>query len=182
MIQDRASPAHRSRIIAANNVIDAIFMVGAAGVGVLFAKWGLSVPQMFLVAEPLNVAVAVYIYTLVPEFVMRLLVWMLVHVLYRARARGVQNVPRKGAASSSATTSLHRRPRVSAAVKRPVRFVMDHRIFRTPVLGFVFRTAKAIPIAPPSARGRGADEARLRRSEARPRGRRRRSACSRRGR
>ena len=36
---------------------------------------------------------------------------------------------------------------VGAAVKRPMRFVMDHQIFRTPVLGFVFRTAKAIPIA-----------------------------------
>jgi 1-acyl-sn-glycerol-3-phosphate acyltransferase len=150
MIQDRASPAHRSRIIAANNVLNAVFMVGAAVVGVLFAKLGLSVPQMFLVAAGANVLVAVYIYTLVPEFVMRLFVWVLVHVLYRARARGVvENVPRTGACVVVCNhVSFIDALVVGAVVKRPVRFVMDHRIFRTPVLGFVFRTAKAIPIAP----------------------------------
>jgi len=150
MIQDRASPAHRSRIIAANNVLNAVFMVGAAAVGIVFAKLGLSVPQMFLVAAGVNVLVAVYIYTIVPEFVMRLFVWVLVHVLYRARARGVvENVPRKGACVVVCNhVSFIDALVVSAAVKRPVRFVMDHRIFRTPVLGFVFRTARAIPIAP----------------------------------
>jgi 1-acyl-sn-glycerol-3-phosphate acyltransferase len=37
---------------------------------------------------------------------------------------------------------------IGAASPRPIRFVMDHRIFKTPLLGFIFRTAKAIPIAP----------------------------------
>jgi 1-acyl-sn-glycerol-3-phosphate acyltransferase len=37
---------------------------------------------------------------------------------------------------------------ISAACRRPIRFVMDHRIFRVPVLGWLFRLAKAIPIAP----------------------------------
>ncbi len=150
MIQDRANPAHRSRIIAANNVLNAIFMVGAAGVGVLFARLGMSVAQVFLVAAAVNVIVAVYIYTLVPEFVMRLIVWVLVHVLYRARARGVlENVPRKGPCVVVCNhVSFIDALVVAAAVKRPVRFVMDHRIFKTPLLGFVFRTAKAIPIAP----------------------------------
>jgi 1-acyl-sn-glycerol-3-phosphate acyltransferase len=37
---------------------------------------------------------------------------------------------------------------IMAASPRPIRFVMDHRIFKTPLLGFIFRTAKAIPIAP----------------------------------
>jgi hypothetical protein len=37
---------------------------------------------------------------------------------------------------------------IMAACRRPIRFVMDHRIFKTPVLRFVFRTGRAIPIAP----------------------------------
>ena len=150
MIQDRAKPAHRSRIIAANNVLNAIFMVGAAAAGVVLAKAGLSVAQVFLVAAIANVAVAAYIYALVPEFVMRLFVWALVHVFYRARSRGVvENVPRKGACVVVCNhVSFVDALVVGAAVKRPVRFVMDHSIFRLPVLGFVFRTAKAIPIAP----------------------------------
>jgi 1-acyl-sn-glycerol-3-phosphate acyltransferase len=150
MIQDRANPAHRSRIIAANNVLNAVFMVAAAACGVGFAKAGLSVARVFLFAAVANAAVAVYIYALVPEFVMRLFVWALVHVLYRARSRGVvENVPRKGPCVVVCNhVSFVDALVVGAAVKRPVRFVMDHRIFRTPVLGFVFRTAKAIPIAP----------------------------------
>ncbi|HSC79582.1 MAG TPA: 1-acyl-sn-glycerol-3-phosphate acyltransferase, partial [Chitinolyticbacter sp.] len=37
---------------------------------------------------------------------------------------------------------------IAGAVRRPVRFVMDHRIFKIPVLSFIFKTAGAIPIAP----------------------------------
>ena len=150
MIQDRASPAHRSRVIAANNILNAVFMVAAAVLGVVFARMGLTVPQMFLVTAALNVVVAIYIYTVVPEFVVRLFVWALVNVVYRARSAGVlENVPRKGACVVVCNhVSFVDALVVSAAVKRPVRFVMDHRIFKTPVLGRVFRTAKAIPIAP----------------------------------
>jgi 1-acyl-sn-glycerol-3-phosphate acyltransferase len=35
-----------------------------------------------------------------------------------------------------------------AAIRRPIRFVMDHRIYRMPVIGFVFRHSRTIPIAP----------------------------------
>jgi 1-acyl-sn-glycerol-3-phosphate acyltransferase len=35
-----------------------------------------------------------------------------------------------------------------AASPRPMRFIMDHRIFAVPVLGWLFRLAKAIPVAP----------------------------------
>jgi 1-acyl-sn-glycerol-3-phosphate acyltransferase len=141
---------HRSRIIAANNVLNAIFMVGAAVAGVLFAKMGLSVAQVFLVAAVANAAVATYIYTLVPEFVVRLVVWAMIHVVYRVRSRGVlENVPRKGPCVVVCNhVSFVDALVVGAAVKRPVRFVMDHRIFRMPVLGAVFRAARAIPIAP----------------------------------
>jgi 1-acyl-sn-glycerol-3-phosphate acyltransferase len=150
MIQDRSNPAHRSRVIAANNVLNALFMVGAAGLGVGLAKLGLSVPQTFLVTAGLNVAVAAYVFTVVPEFVTRFLVWILVHGLYRARAKGVlENVPRKGPCVVVCNhVSFVDALLIGAAVKRPVRFVMDHRIFKTPVLGLVFKTARAIPIAP----------------------------------
>ena len=37
---------------------------------------------------------------------------------------------------------------IAAASRRPIRFVMDHRIFRWPILSFVFKATRAIPIAP----------------------------------
>jgi 1-acyl-sn-glycerol-3-phosphate acyltransferase len=150
MIQDRAKAAHRSRVIAANNILNALFMIAAAGLGVLFARAGLSVPKMFLAIAALNAAVALYIYTVVPEFVVRFVAWMLVNLVYRVRTRGVmEHVPRTGACVVVCNhVSFVDALIIAAAVKRPIRFVMDHRIFRTPVLGFVFRSAKAIPIAP----------------------------------
>jgi 1-acyl-sn-glycerol-3-phosphate acyltransferase len=36
---------------------------------------------------------------------------------------------------------------VAGSVRRPARFVMYYKIFRMPILSFIFRTAKAIPIA-----------------------------------
>jgi hypothetical protein len=108
------------------------------------------VPQMFLATAVLNVVVALYIYSVVPEFLVRFLVWILVNVVYRADVRDViENVPRTGPCVVVCNhVSFVDALVVGAAVKRPVRFVMDHRIFKMPVLGFVFRTARAIPIAP----------------------------------
>ena len=52
----------------------------------------------------MNAAVALYIYTLVPEFLMRFLAWMLIHSIYRLDKKGLEHIPETGAALSSATT------------------------------------------------------------------------------
>src|SRR5690606_19005096 len=97
----------------------------------------------------MNAAVAAYIYGLVPEFLMRFLCWLLVHSAYRLEKRGLENIPEEGPAVIACNhVSFVDALVILAASPRPVRFVMDHRIFAIPVLSFVFRTAKAIPIAP----------------------------------
>jgi 1-acyl-sn-glycerol-3-phosphate acyltransferase len=149
LIQSRSDPSHRSRIIAANNILNALFMVLAAafGAGVLGA--GATIPQMFLACAFLNAAVALYIYLLVPEFLMRFLAWMLIHSIYRLRKRGLDNIPETGPAVLACNhVSFVDAVVILGACPRPIRFIMDHQIFRIPVLGFVFRTGKAIPIAP----------------------------------
>ena len=149
LIQSRSEPGHRSRIIAGNNILNALFMVVAAGMGAGLLAAGLSVPQLFLVTALLNAAVAIYIYTLVPEFLLRFVVWMLVHTVYRLRVRGIDQVPESGPAVIVCNhVSFVDALVIMAACRRPIRFVMDHRIFRTPMLRFVFRESRAIPIAP----------------------------------
>jgi 1-acyl-sn-glycerol-3-phosphate acyltransferase len=97
----------------------------------------------------LNGAVAVFIYTLVPEFLMRFLIWLLINLLYRIDARGLDNIPEEGAAIVACNhVSFVDALIVGGTIRRPVRFVMYHKIFRIPVLNFIFRTARAIPIAP----------------------------------
>jgi 1-acyl-sn-glycerol-3-phosphate acyltransferase len=148
MIQSRSDPAHRSRIIAGNNILNAVFMVVAAVLAIGLFAAGLTIPQILLVTAIMNAAVAVYIYTLVPEFLMRFLVWMLIHSVYRLEKAGLENIPDEGPAVIVCNhVSFVDALVIAAACRRPVRFVMDHRIFRIPVLNFVFRTGRAIPIA-----------------------------------
>ena len=149
MIQERAEPTHRSRIIAANNIVNAVFMVASAAAAIALLRAGLTVVDLFLVTALLNAAVAAYIFTLVPEFLMRFIAWMLVHTMYRVERRGLDQVPEDGPCVVACNhVSYVDAVVISAYVRRPIRFVMDHRIFATPVLGFVFRTMRAIPIAP----------------------------------
>jgi 1-acyl-sn-glycerol-3-phosphate acyltransferase len=148
LVQTRSDPAHRSRIIAGNNILNAAFIVAAAVLAIGLFAAGLTIPQLILVTALLNAAVALFIYLLVPEFLMRFLVWLLVHSVYRLEKSGLERIPDEGPALIVANhVSFVDALVIAAACRRPVRFVMDHRIFKTPVLSFVFRTGKAIPIA-----------------------------------
>jgi hypothetical protein len=124
-------------------------MVVAALMAKLLLDAGLTLPQLFLVVGVMNAAVAAYIYTLVPEFLMRFICWLLIHTVYRLEKKGLENIPEEGPAVVICNhVSFVDALVISAAIPRPIRFVMDHRIFKIPVLSFVFRTGKAIPIAP----------------------------------
>ena len=106
-------------------------------------------PMLFGVAALMNAAVAIYIYRLVPEFLLRFIVWLLVHSVYRLRTEGIEHIPAEGLAVLVCNhVSFVDALVIAAACRRPIRFVMDHRIFRWPVLSFVFRHSRAIPIAP----------------------------------
>ena len=149
MIQTRTPETHISRVIAANNVLNAAFMVVAAGLGAGLLAAGLSIPQLFLVLAVLNALVVIYLYKLVPEFLLRFVAWILINTLYRLRERGMEYVPKEGAAVLVCNhVSFVDALIISAAVPRPTRFVMHHTIFKIPVLSWLFRTVKAIPIAP----------------------------------
>jgi 1-acyl-sn-glycerol-3-phosphate acyltransferase len=148
LIQERSQPSHRSRIIAANNILNALFIIASAGVAIGLLSAGLSIPQLFLAVGIMNALVAAYIYTLVPEFLMRFVAWLLVHTVYRVQREGLENIPDEGACVIVCNhVSYVDAVVIAACVRRPIRFVMDHRIFRVPVLSFIFRAMRTIPIA-----------------------------------
>ncbi len=149
LIQERSEATHRSRIIAANNILNALFMVVSAGLAIALLSAGVSIPGLFLATGILNAFVALYIYRLVPEFLMRFLAWLLIHTMYRVHKEGLENVPEKGACILVCNhVSYVDAIVIAACVRRPVRFIMDYRIFRVPLLNWVFRTMNAIPVAP----------------------------------
>ncbi|MDE2082886.1 MAG: MFS transporter [Burkholderiales bacterium] len=149
LIQLRSQASHRARIIAANNILNALFMiVSALGVGLLL-KAGLSIPQVFGLVGLLNAAVGLYIFLIVPEYLLRFVAFVLTRCMYRLRLQGDEHIPAHGAAILVCNhVSYIDAVLLLAASPRPVRFLMDHRIFAVPVLGGLFRLGKAIPIAP----------------------------------
>ncbi len=148
LIQQRSRRQHLSRIIAANNIINAIFMVGASLLSIALLSAGLSVPELFLVIAALNAVVAIYIYTLLPEFLMRFLAWIIISVFYRIRPVGSQNIPDEGPAVIVCNHVSYMDPIIlGGSIRRPMRFVMYYKIFDIPLLNVFFRAAKAIPIA-----------------------------------
>ncbi|WP_296265032.1 1-acyl-sn-glycerol-3-phosphate acyltransferase [Pseudomonas sp. UBA6562] len=154
LIQARTPEDQRARVIAANNILNALFMVASSLLTILLLSLAdLSIPQLFLVVSLLNVAVNAYIFRIVPEFTMRFLIWLLSHSMYRVEHRELQRIPDEGAALLVCNhISYVDALLLSGAIRRPIRFVMYYKIYRLPVLNFVFRTAGAIPIA-----GRGED-------------------------
>ena len=149
LIQARTAEDQRARVIAANNILNALFMVVSAIVTiVLLSVAKLSIPQLFLVVSLLNIAVNAYIFRIVPEFTMRFMIWLLSHSMYRVEHRNLQRIPEQGAALLVCNhVSFVDALLIAGAVRRPIRFVMYYKIYRLPVLNFIFRTAGAIPIA-----------------------------------
>ncbi|MDH0862987.1 MFS transporter [Mitsuaria sp. GD03876] len=149
LIQMRAQPSHRARIIAANNILNAIFMIASSIMAGALLGAGLSIPQLFLVVGILNAVVAFYIFLVVPEYLLRFFAFVLSRLVYRFKVQGDRHIPAQGAAVLVCNhVSFVDAVLLMAASPRPIRFLMDHRIFKIPVLGWMFKLAKAIPIAP----------------------------------
>ena len=151
LIQLRSQPTHRARIIAANNILNALFMIGSSVIAGALLKGGFSIPQIFLFTGLANAVVAFYIFMLVPEYLLRFVAWVLSHFIYRFRVQGDENIPTTGPAILVCNhVSFVDAVLLMAASPRPIYFIMDHQIFKVPVLGWLFRLGKAIPIAPRS--------------------------------
>ncbi len=150
LIQLRCPPTHRARIIAANNILNALFMiVSSLGAGLMLSA-GLSIPEVFLATGLLNVAVALYVFLRVPEYLLRFVVFLLSRLLYRVTVTGDQHLPAAGAAIVVCNhVSTIDALLLMAASPRAMRLLIDPRRFAVPVLGWLLRRARAIPLVPP---------------------------------
>jgi 1-acyl-sn-glycerol-3-phosphate acyltransferase len=148
LVQSRTPRGELSRVIAGNNIINAVFLVVAAVFAYGLLAAGLTIPQLFLVTAILNAAVALFIFQLVPEFLVRFVGWLLISTLYRVRAQGLERIPEEGPAVLVCNhVSFVDALILMGSIRRPVRFVMYYKIFRAPLLRWIFKAAKAIPIA-----------------------------------
>lgn len=150
-IQSRSEEGECAQSIAANNIMNALFMVASAAVSILvLSVLELSIVELFAILAVGNFIVAIYVYRQVPEFTQRFISYLLSHCLYRVSVTGRQHIPEQGAALIVANHVSY----VDALIlmgtsTRPVRFVMDKSISELPVLKYVFRHAGVIPICSP---------------------------------
>ncbi len=148
VIQHRSRPDKRSRVIAGANVLNALLMVLAGGYSIALLSAGLDVTELLLVTAIMNFVVATYIFLLVPEFLLRFASWALVHSIYRVEVSDLEKIPDEGPALLvSNHVSFVDALVIGGLIRRPVRFVMYYKIYNWPILRWIFKTAKAIPIA-----------------------------------
>ena len=151
LIQLRSLPTHRARVIATNNILNALFMIVSAILAGALLKAGFTIPEIFLFVGVANAVVALYVFMLVPEYLLRFIAFMMSRCVYRFKVTGGHHLPNDGAAILVCNHVSFIDPvLLMAASPRPIHFVMDHRVFEMPMIGWFFKLCNAIPIAPKS--------------------------------
>jgi 1-acyl-sn-glycerol-3-phosphate acyltransferase len=146
-MQTKSRESERSRIIAVNNIINALFMIVAGGLGIALDAAGFSVMEIFKIVAFLNVIVAIYILVTIPEYFLRLLSWLLAHCIYRIKKEDLNKIPETGAALLVCNhVSFFDPPILLGILPRPARFVMWYSFYELPIIGRLFQWLKSIPI------------------------------------
>ncbi|MDH5434241.1 MAG: MFS transporter [Gammaproteobacteria bacterium] len=149
LIQKIGDKTHMSRIFAGLNIINALFMVISGIYAIALLKLDFSIPEIFLATAIVNIFVAIYIFTKSPEYIFRAITWLLVNSIYRIKKTNLDIIPKHGAFVLVCNhVSFVDALILAGYCKRNIRFVMDHRIFKTPIIGTFFKMSNAIPIAP----------------------------------
>lgn len=151
LMQERSAQEERSRTIAGNNIMNAIFMVLAALLGAALSALSVSASEIVAVGAALSLVATIVVLALTRESFLRILVGAAVRTVYRLRTKGFEHVPAHGPAIVVANHVTYTDALILGGLcPRPVRFVVHHRIHRHPLLHWFFRLVRAIPIAPKS--------------------------------
>lgn len=143
-IQSRGEAKRRARTASFGLLLGALFLPITGGV-----MWAApSHVSVLLFVAVCCFLLAIFAYRREAHLTLRFLTWLLIHAFYRVGKSGFEHIPRTGPAVLVCNhVSFVDSVVIMAAVRRPIRFVMDHRIHQTPVVGFLFRHSRTIPIA-----------------------------------
>lgn len=149
LIQHRPSPEEKGGIIAATNLLSFVGIALASGAYYLLAKQAhLLPPSVFLVAALITLAGTIYVLILLPDWFMRLLLWILTHTIYRIKVLGRDNIPERGGALFVCNhMSFVDACLLIASTDRPIRFLIFKDIYEMPLIKPFAKMMKAIPIS-----------------------------------
>ena len=149
MMQHNADESERSQVIAAHNIYSSLFMViSAALASVALGVIGMSITDFFFYIAVINLFAMLYVCKHFPVFMLRFMVWMLSHSLYRVKHQGLENIPEKGGVLLVCNhVSYVDALLLGGACPRPIRFVMWADYTKIPMLRYFFKASRVIPIS-----------------------------------
>ncbi len=149
LIQHLPAPEERGSVLGLSEVLDFVGIFLAAGVyGLLHGTLALEPPQMMAALGGLTLVFAAGSTFYTAEFALRFWLALFIRVVYRIRTDGIENVPRRGGALLvSNHLSFVDAFLVSAALDRPVRFMMYRPFFDLPLVGRFCHRMGAIPVS-----------------------------------
>lgn len=148
-LQARAGEHSKGRVIATSNVLTFTGVVLGAGLfNVLSGPAHLKPNEILLVMAFISFAATIYIMTVLPDFTIRLCLWLLAHTFYRIKVRGAENLPRRGPALLVCNHISYVDPfLIGACTQRFVRFLMYRHFYETGGVHWLAKLMGAIPIA-----------------------------------
>ncbi|WP_045392799.1 MFS transporter [Vibrio rotiferianus] len=149
LMQHRAKETERAQVIAGLNIFNSLFMVGSAVLGIVcLSVLEMSIPQLFELLAILNFLVATYIFLQIPIFVVRFVMWVVTHTIYRVKHKNLHHLPEHGGALIVCNhVSYMDSLLLSAVCPRLIRFVMEEDYANLPPLRRFLRRAGVIPIS-----------------------------------
>ena len=155
-VQQRSERDAKGRVVAVNNFYQTIGMLTAAGLmSLLHTRAGIRADHILFVFGAAMLAVTCYVATVVPDYMVRFVLWMATHTIWRIRIEGQENVPQRGPALLVANHTSHVDGLlIGACVQRFIRFLVWKPYFEIRLFHRFLRFAKAIPV------GRGRDAVR----------------------
>ncbi len=148
LIQSSCKKQEVSRMISCNNILNAIAIIISSFFLIFLYHFNFTPPQIFFVLAVLNLGVAFFICKFIPEFFLRFLAWILTKIVYKFRVKNEENFVFKGPAILVCNHVTYVDWLfIASACRRPVRFVMNYKIFKLSFINFIFKAAKVIPIA-----------------------------------
>jgi acyl-[acyl-carrier-protein]-phospholipid O-acyltransferase/long-chain-fatty-acid--[acyl-carrier-protein] ligase len=147
LLQHRSPPARKGSMIAFSNVLTFSAVIVAAGLVFALGRLGLDTRQVVLVVAGLSGLVTLYIVNLLPDFLVRLVLWLLTTTVYRIRVFGEEHLPRGGALLVANHVSWVDALLIGSACDRMVRFLLYRPYYEGPLRWF-FRRMHTIPISP----------------------------------